>query len=192
MAFGNMAFGTTTAPFRWLRALARTAVVFFGLASTLAWAQPPGGPVPEHDKLKELEGKWNFVVKTPDGSETKGVSINRLECGGLWLTSDFKTDFGGSPFQGKGLDGYDPAKKKYVSVWVDSMTPAPMLFEGEYDARTKSMEMICKSQTPDGRPGRWRSVDKFISPDEHVFEMFLQAEGEKEQSMMVVTYRRAK
>jgi hypothetical protein len=186
-----MAHGSSTFGFRWLSILGSTTLIFLGWVSTLACAQLPG-PGPEHDRLKELVGKWEFVLKMPDGSETKGVSINTMECGGLWLTSDFKTDFGGSPFQGKGLDGYDPAKKKYVSVWVDSMTPAPMLFEGDYDARTKSTVMISKSPAPDGRPGQWRSVDKSVSPDEHVFEMFLQAEGEKEQSMMVVTYRRAK
>jgi uncharacterized OB-fold protein len=35
-------------------------------------------------------------------------------------------------------------------------------------------------------------VAVFVSPDEHTFEMLLKPDGGAEQSMMVVTYRRAK
>ena len=41
--------------------------------------------------------------------------------GGFWLLLDYKGDFGGMKFEGKGATGYDPNKKKYVSTWVDSM-----------------------------------------------------------------------
>jgi hypothetical protein len=153
-------------------------------------AQLPG-PGPEHEKLKEFVGKWTFTVKTPDGNESKGTSEYKLECGGLWLISDFKTDFGGGPFQGKGIDGFDPAKKKYVSVWVDSMTTAPMSFEGEYDKEGTTLTMISNSLGPDGKPAVWRSTSKLISKNEHRFEMFLKPAGSNEQSMMVVNYRRA-
>ncbi len=56
---------------------------------------------PEHKKLAELEGKWNFVLKS-DGGESKGTSVYKVECGGLWLTSDFNTDFGGANSKVKG------------------------------------------------------------------------------------------
>jgi hypothetical protein len=167
------------------------AVVLVVYGSTALFAQVPG-PLPQHAKLKELEGKWNFVLKPSQGDESKGVSEFKLECGGLWLTSDFSTSFGGAPFQGKGLDGYDPDKKKYVSIWVDSMTPAPMLFEGDYDATGKVLTMISKAAGPDGKPATWKSISKFISTDEHTFEMFVTPAGGKEMSMMVVTYKRAK
>jgi hypothetical protein len=128
-------------------------------------AQLPG-PGPEHEKLKEFVGKWTFTVKTPDGNESKG-------------TSEYK------------LDGFDPAKKKYVSVWVDSMTTAPMSFEGEYDKEGTTLTMISNSLGPDGKPAVWRSTSKLISKNEHRFEMFLKPAGSNEQSMMVVNYRRA-
>ncbi|MFN7734048.1 MAG: DUF1579 domain-containing protein [Pirellula sp.] len=175
-----------------------TKLFFLACVASLAWLSGPvalaqvPGPAPEHAKLKETEGTWNFILKSSDGSEGKGISVNKLECGGLWLVCDFKTDFGGMPFQGKGLDGYDPAKKKYVSVWVDSFTPAPMIFEGNYDATGKILEMISQAPGPDGKPATWRSVTTWKSADEHTFEMFLKSEGAAEQSMMVVTYRRAK
>src|SRR5262249_1249321 len=91
-------------------------------------AQPPGMPKPgpEHERLKKLEGTWDATVKTEQG-ESKGTMIYKMDLGGLWMVSDFKGEFGGQKFQGKGFDGYDPMKKKYVSVWVDSMSIAPML-----------------------------------------------------------------
>lgn len=159
--------------------------------SSVSFAQTPG-PSPEHARLKENVGKWDFALKSSDGSESKGKAEFKLECGGLWLVSDFNTDFGGMPFQGRGLDGYDPAKKKFVSVWVDSFTPAPMIFEGEFDKTGKVLTMTSNAAGPDGKPAVWRSVSKIISPDEHTFEMFLTPAGGKETSMMVITYKRAK
>ena len=44
--------------------------------------------------------------------------------GGLWVASTFQGDFGGMTFEGRGQFGYDPAKKKYVGTWIDSMSPA--------------------------------------------------------------------
>jgi hypothetical protein len=160
-------------------------------SSSVARGQMPG-PTKEHEKLKKYVGKWDFVLKTSEGTESKGASDFKLECGGLWVTSDFKTDFAGMPFQGKGLDGFDPAKKKYISVWVDSLTPAPMFFEGDYDVTGKVLTMTSNAAGPDGKPAMWRSVSKLISDDEHTFEMFLTPKDGKEMSMMLVTYKRSK
>lgn len=156
-----------------------------------AWGQF-ASPGPEHNILKAMEGTWDFEFKSADGSVSKGVSTYTMECNGLWLTSDFKTDFGGAPFQGKGMDGYDPARKKYVAIWVDSMTTYPMIFEGDYDAASHQLKMTSKSAGPDGKPATWRSVTTYDSKDQHTFDMYLAPEGAAEQKMMTVVYRRKK
>src|SRR5262245_9569747 len=92
-------------------------------------AQAPSEPSPEHKKLKDLEGTWDAVMKMGD-MESKGTMVYKMELGGLWLVGDFQGDFGGQKFSGRGLDGYDPIRKKYVSVWVDSMSTSPMFTEG--------------------------------------------------------------
>lgn len=149
-------------------------------------------PSPEHKKLAELEGTWNLTIDS-EGSQSKGKSTYKLECGGLWLTSDFQSDFGGMKFQGKGMDGYDPAKKKYVSVWVDSLTTAPMLFEGDFDKAGKTLTMTCNSTVPGGTaPAVWRSVTTIVDNDNHTFEMYLKPQGGEEQKMMTIKYQRAK
>jgi len=50
-----------------------------------------------------------------------GVETNTL-VGGLWLVSDFQGRWGSQPFHGHGTFGYDTSKKKYVGIWVDSMS----------------------------------------------------------------------
>jgi hypothetical protein len=157
-----------------------------------ASAQLPG-PTPEHSKLKKRVGKWEFVLKDAQNQESKGVSETTEECGGMWFVDDMKTKLGGLPFQGKGLDGYDPAKKKYVTVWVDSFAHSPMFFEGQYDADGKVLTMICEGTVPGtNNPATWRSTTEWKNENEYIFEMYLKPKGSDEMRMMVVTYKRLK
>ena len=64
-----------------------------------------------------------------------GVQTNTMQQGGLWQIIDFKDDTGG--FVGHGVAGYDPMKKKFVSVWVDNMGTALSPAEGTLSADKK-------------------------------------------------------
>lgn len=44
--------------------------------------------------------------------KTKATATYKMECGGLWLVSDFHGEFGGQKFSGHGIDGYDPGEEK--------------------------------------------------------------------------------
>src|SRR5687767_590622 len=100
--------------------------------SSAATAQEATKPGPEHERLKQLEGTWDVTMKFGE-DETKGQVVYRMQLGGLWLVADFEGEFApGQKFTGKGLDGYDATKKKYVSVWVDSMSGSPIVSEGNY------------------------------------------------------------
>src|SRR5262245_6554801 len=101
-----------------------------------AFGQSPATPGPEHELLKKLEGTWTAKIKT-DGGESEGTSIYKMQLGGLWLMSEFQGEFFGQKFEGRGADTYDPEKKKFVSVWVDSMSTRPMMLEGTYDKEKK-------------------------------------------------------
>ena len=152
---------------------------------------PEVKPGPEHKMLAETAGNWNCLCKMADGSESKGVSTAKMECGGLWLVSSFEGEFGGVKFQGRGLDSYDPQKKKFVAVWVDSMTTSPMMLEGTYDEKTKTMTMTGEAKMPDGTLAKHRMVTKYKDKDHHTFEMFMTLPDGKEQSMMTIEYTRA-
>ncbi len=166
-----------------------TLVAFSPLTSG---AQAPAKPGPQHELLKQIEGTWDAMIKAADGSEMKGSMTAKMECGGLWLLSEFKADFGGQDFHGRGTDGYDADKKKFVSIWVDSMSTAPMIFEGDYDEAAKTFTMTGQGKGMDGKPAKFKSVSKLTDKDHHTFKMFIVGPDDKESLMETHEYSRKK
>jgi hypothetical protein len=150
----------------------------------------PARPGPEHAQLKKLEGTWDAVTKMPDGKSSKGVATYKMECGGLWLISDFKGEFEGQPFQGKGMDTYDVAKKKYVAVWVDSMMTTPLIFEGTRDNASRVTTSHCECTGPDGKPMKMKGVTRETDDNHMTFEMYATGPDGKEAKQMTIEYTR--
>jgi hypothetical protein len=72
--------------------------------------------------------------------EYKGVEVNELVGGGLYLKTSFTFKMGGqSQFEGHALMGFDPGAKKYVGTWVDNFTTVPRRIEADYDAAAKTL-----------------------------------------------------
>ena len=175
---------------RWL-GLAAVIWLAFTLKPSAVFAQDAPTPGPEHLQFKRLEGEWIATVKS-FGTESKGTMTYRLECGGLWLVSDFRGEFGGQKFQGRGLDTYDAQKKKYVSVWVDSMSTTPLLMEGEMDKDKKTVTMVGEGPGPDGKPAKYKSVTRHIDPDHEAFKMYMVGPDGKDAEAMTIEYTRKK
>ncbi len=152
-------------------------------------AQPPK-PGPEQEALKKLVGDWDASVNFM-GQEEKATASFKMELGGFWLVQHFKGDFGGQKFEGRGTTGYDPIKKKYVSTWIDSMSPVMMVSEGSYDKDGKTYTEIGEGVGPDGKPGQIKSVSEFQDADTLVLTMYAVRDGKDEQ-MMKITYKRKK
>src|SRR5437870_2675247 len=109
-------------------------------AGRLTAQAPDVKPAPEHAVLKEWEGSWDSTVKM-QGNESKGTLSAKVGLNGLWLIEEFKGEFAGMPFEGHGVTTYDPAKKKYINVWIDSMSTSPVISEGTYDKATKTLKL---------------------------------------------------
>ncbi len=90
------------------------------LSLSTAFAQDFPKPGKEHAELAKLAGKWKVTVVSGFNPGSSGVTEFKSVCNGMWVASDFRLDDGS--FSGQGLDSYDPQKKKYVSVWADSMS----------------------------------------------------------------------
>jgi hypothetical protein len=149
-------------------------------------------PGPEHERLKKFEGTWDATIKTP-GGESKGTMMYKLDVGGFWLLSSFKASFGGQPFEGRGADGYDPMKKKYVSAWIDSMSPILMTFEGTLDKDGKTLTQIGEGPpVTDGKLTKLKSVTEMKDDDTMVFTMSARDKDGKYQTMLTITYKRKK
>jgi hypothetical protein len=154
-----------------------------------ASAQPaPPKPGPEHDMLKKLVGNWDTTMKTGE-AEFKGTATYKMELGGLWLASSIDMDLGGMKFQGKGMDTYDATKKKFVSVFFDSMGTTPMVMEGTFDKEKKALTLVGDAPGLDGKPTKWKSVSTLPDDDTIDFRMYV---GDAKEPMFAITYKRKK
>lgn len=162
------------------------------VAVACAQQQPTPKPGPEHSHLKSLEGTWDAVITSADGKKSKGEAVYTMECGGLWLASDFKGEVEGTKFHGKGLDGYDPLKKKYVAVWVDSMITVPLVIEGTRDEATKTTTQTCECPGPDGKLMKMKMITKMPDNNHQTFEMYMIGADGKETKSMTIDYTRRK
>ncbi len=158
---------------------------------SLVRAQEASKPGPEHQKLMELAGTWDAVMKFAQG-ESKGTMIWKADLGGLWLTAAFEGDFGGQKFLGRGFDGYDPVKKRYVAVWIDSMSASPMVSEGTYDPAGKVMTMTGEGPGRDGKPTKYRMTTEHKDQDNLVWTMYGAGADGKEAALLTITYKRRK
>jgi len=134
-----------------------------------SFAQEPPKPGPEHEVLKQMEGTWEATLEGEN--KPNGTSKYEAKVGGLWIVNEYKGSFDGNPFEGHGLNGYDLIKKKYVMVWVDSMSPAPLIMEGDYDKAKKTLTLEGEGQGPEG-PMKFRSVTEFKDKNTMVFKMY--------------------
>jgi hypothetical protein len=167
----------------------------FGLGGT-ALAQEMPQPGPEHERLKKDVGAWDASVKSWNAPDTEpmewtGVETSALQPGGFWLLTSFKGDLGGMEFCGNSTTGYDPAKKKYISTWVDSMTPTLTVSEGTYNAANQELTMTGSMVDPSsGKPAQIRSVSKYNADGTRTMTMFMKPEGGDEFKMMEVHYKK--
>lgn len=164
------------------------AVVGAAILGTVAWAQEPAKPGPEHDILKKMEGTWETTM-TMQGQESKGTSTYKMDLGGLWLASTFETDLGGMKFQGRGFDTYDANKKKYVGVWVDSWSAFPMVSEGTYDKEKKVLTMVGNAPGPDGAMVKHRMTTEYKDDNTVLFTMYM---GDVKEPGFTIVYKRKK
>jgi len=158
----------------------------------------PAMPVaqPEHAVLKQEAGEWDVTVESfmAPGQPpvlSKGIETGKM-VGDFWLVSDFKTEMMGQPFTGHGTLGYDPAKKKYVSTWIDSMTPTLSLGESEYDAATRTFTGWLDGLDYSGKPTKLKTVTAFKDPATRVFTMSLPGPDGREMTALRLTYTRRK
>jgi hypothetical protein len=151
-------------------------------------AQEPAKPGLEHEWLKKHEGTWAATMKF-GGMESKGTATYKMELGGLWLTSTFEGDMLGQKFSGRGMDTYDPAKKKFTSIWADSMNTGFVLMEGTYDKDKKTLTMTGTGPGPDGPATKFKSVAVYPDDDTETFSMYM---GDTKEPSFVIEYKRKK
>ena len=169
-----------------LAALGISLLLTFG---SLLCAQEAVKPGKEHAFLAEAEGDWSVSIASPGGDMT-GKCVYKMAHNGIWLTSQLEMKMGDGPFTGTGLDTFDPIKKKFTSIWVDSMSATPVILEGERSPDGKKITMMGKGPAPDGTSTQYKTETEYVNKDKHIFKMWMgTTTGEP---MMVATYERKK
>ena len=120
-----------------------------------------GTPGEAHRGLAERAGAWHVTVRmrfAPGApmQESHGRSEVEVIMGGRYLLERFTMETPDGPFEGLGLSGYDNLKKKFVAVWIDSMSTGVMTAEGTGDASGRHIEY--QGDSPDPAAGRYKPV----------------------------------
>jgi hypothetical protein len=146
---------------------------------------------PEHARLaKHLVGNWTtkqsmwMDEKSPPQTST-GRAVQTAILGGRQIR------FGGAPFEGTGLMGYDNAAKRYVSTWTDTMVTGIVVGQGQYDEASNSYTLHNRMSDPmhPGQESKMREVLKVVDADHLVQEMF-EMHGGKEVRTLRIEFTR--
>jgi hypothetical protein len=178
-----------------MRAAACLAVILtLGLAAgTAAQGPPPPQPGPEHEILKRDVGVWDATLDMSfPGAPPMvmdGVETNVL-MGGRWLVSKYESDMMGQPFEGRGITGWDPARKAYVGVWADTMGTELTHAEGTYDSETNTMTGWM--EMPDPMGGKTKVKTLATWPDENTRIVKVYGPDGGDEPFMTFTYQRRK
>ena len=157
-----------------------------------------------HKLLGEMVGSWNYTVKmwmdpSAPPAESKGTATRRAEMGGRYFVMDASGKFQmpgpdgkmmTMDFKGRATEGYDNAKKKFVTSWIDNMGTGIMLSEGTYDPATNTFTFHSTYDMAPGVQTKIRETIKVTDKDHHVMEWFEQRGGQ-EVKTMEIAYTRA-
>lgn len=150
-----------------------------------------------HEAMKAAAGTWDAVAKMSfepgkPPMESKGVEVNTLILNGLWMQTEFTADIGGTPFQGRGLFGYDSIAKQHVGTWVDSMGDWPAITRGACKKDCKELTVTFKGYGPDGKPSTVKEVSVQHDADHRTMTMYHKGKDGKFACVMEIAYTRRK
>ena len=146
-------------------------------------------PGEEHKWLAKSNGTWTEEITMwmdPDAPAQKSTAtaVNRMLFNGLYQESRVKGNFEGMPFEGLSTMGYDNARKKWVSTWIDNMGSGIMHMEGTMDPATQLITMTGKGWDPaSGKEVDMRQTFKVIDDKTQYMEMFCTKDGKEFKTM---------
>ncbi len=152
----------------------------------------PGEP---HQQLASLAGSWTTHTKSwmepgKPPMESAGTAEMKVLLDGRFLHQEFTGEMMGKPFSGIGIDGYDNLRKKYVTMWIDTMATGIFFMEGTASADGKTITLEGQHDEPGGGQMKHRAVWKLVDANSQTFEMYGTHKGGKEMKMMEIIYTR--
>ena len=154
----------------------------------------PGEP---HKLFASLAGSWTthnkeWMEPGKPPKETTGSAEMKMLLGGRFLQQEFTGEMMGAPFSGIGIDAYDNLRKKYVTVWMDTMGTGIFIMEGDASPDGKTITLNGQHEMPGGGQMSHRAVWTILDKNKFTFVMYGTHPGEKERKVMEITYIRKK
>lgn len=152
----------------------------------------PGEP---HKRFSSLAGSWTTQVKEwrepgTAPTESTGSAEMRMLLGGRFLQQEFTGEIMGQSFSGIGIDAYDNLRKKYITVWMDTMGTGIFIMEGTASPDGKTITLKGQHAEPGGGTMTHRGVWKLVDKNTQTFEMYGTHQGATEMKVLEITYTR--
>ncbi|MBZ0198672.1 MAG: DUF1579 domain-containing protein [Ignavibacteriaceae bacterium] len=149
-----------------------------------------------HELLGQMVGEWNTEITMwmdPSAEPTKstGTSVYKAILDGRYFTGEHHASFMNMPMIGNELVGYDNAKKKFFSTWIDNFGTGILYMEGTLDPETKVITYFGKSTDPMGVESDVKQTITYSDKDKGFMEMFTMKDGQ-EFKTMELTFTRTK
>ena len=141
-----------------------------------------GGPLGGNGNFQKLAsdaGNWSHTLQMwqapgAEPMETTATSVRRMDLGGRYLTEDFTGTVMGMPFEGRAVMGYDNARQKYFSTWIDNMGTGLMVAWGEPVEGSNTIEFHGTYVDPmTGQEAPFREVHTDLEEGHTVMEMYM-------------------
>jgi len=141
-----------------------------------------GGPLPtlHHLALHEQAGTWTVVARlfVQSGQPpvvSKGIEINKVVSGGLWLQSELRAEMGGQAFEGHGLSGFDTHQGAHVGSWVDGSDTWMASMKGTCARNCREQTLFFESFGPNRKVVTHKQVHVQVDHDHRSVTLYVQA-----------------
>ena len=148
-----------------------------------------------HKHLDPFVGKWKGKVEMwmdPEGEPMLNESQAEVSwmMGGRFLVWKQTGDFGGMPWEGMSIEGYNNGDKRYESIWMDNFGTLMLPFHGACSEDGKRREMLSEfNDVVAGGTIKYKGIYTWIDDDHFTYETFMDR-GEGEFKNMVIHYER--
>ena len=153
-------------------------------------------PSDVHKMMAKSDGEWSeeitmWMDPNAPAQTMHATCFNKMILGGRYQESVHTGEFGGMPFEGRSITGWDNARKIIFSTWIDNMGTGLTYMEGNWNPATQSIEMKGKMTDPmTGAVSDIREVLKFIDDNTQVMEQYGMKDGKEYKSMEIKLTRK--
>lgn len=174
------------------------ACTFVAGQTTAQEVPKPAPATKESEWLKPFVGEWDVEMESvafpgSPAMKCKGTFSARA-IGNQWVVADSVANPAGIKVVAVLTVGYDPAKKKYVGSWVDSMQTNMWIYEGTVSEDGKTISLLADGPgfADPAKTAKYKDAWEFKSKDHIVLTASVQGDDGKWTSFMTSNYKRKK